>query len=182
MHALCLECVLGITSLNTLPWPPLYTDGGAEAQRGESFSQSHTADGRVCAADSKAVWPPLPAPQYVCQRTAQPPPPQRVRPGLQLTLDIRKEDEHPRPPRASKTIAACHSQEPPVGGGQSLTIFNGCCLAGLLEVKHRKHLQNLLLLHSLFQKALLDHRRQIRRGQFLESSPRCSRLAQNMPL
>lgn len=88
----------------------------------------------------------------------------------------------PPPPRASKTIASCHSQEPPVGGGQSLTIFNGCCLAGLLEVEHRKHLQNLLLLHSLFQKALLDHRRQIRRGQFLESSPRCSRLAQNVPL
>lgn len=67
-----------------------------------------------------------------------------------------------------------------MGGGQLLTFFNGCCLADLLKIKHRKHLQNLLLLRSFLQKALLDHPRQIRRGQFLESSPRCSRLAQNM--
>lgn len=68
-----------------------------------------------------------------------------------------------------------------MGGRQLLTFFDGCCLADLLKIEHRKHLQNLLLLRSFFQKALLDHPRQVRRGQFLESSPQCSLLAQNTP-
>lgn len=58
--------------------------------------------------------------------------------------------------RAHHTMPFTQGQ--PVGGGQSLTIFNGGCLADLLKIQHRERLQNLFLLHSFFQEALLDHR------------------------
>lgn len=53
--------------------------------------------------------------------------------------------------------ASCHPHEQPVGGRQSLTLFNACRLAGLLKINHRQRLQNPLLLCSFFQKAFLDH-------------------------
>lgn len=51
-----------------------------------------------------------------------------------------------------------------------LTLFNRPGLADLLKVKVGKHFQNLPLLLCFLQEAVLDHPRQIRGGQFLESA------------
>lgn len=86
-------------------------------------------------------------PHSVCVRAQPSHSPSSYPPGLQLTLDPRKEDEAPQGFEAHHLMPF---QEQPMGAGRLLTFFNGCCFAGLLKIQHRKHLQNLLLLGSFF--------------------------------
>lgn len=164
---MCLKCVLGI--------PSLIPSGLPVIQVGKLRLREANHLPRVTQL-TKASWSPVPPTPRVCPVPAQSLPP--LSPRGHLTRHGGKAEEAPW---AFILITSSHSRGQPVGGGQGLTLFNGCRLADLLSIKHRKRLQNLLLLCSFFQKALLDHPRQVRRVQFLGSSPRCSRLAQNMP-
>lgn len=144
---------------------------------GDSLAQSHTADRRAGAAHSKAMWPPFPpqvSPPAPCSPHDDSEPSLGRHPWAPVNFGHQEGRQGSRVLEARRFMPFTRAA---LGGGQLLTLFNGHRLADLLKIKHRKSLQNLLLLRSFFQKAFLDHPRQIRRGQFLETSPWCSRLA-----
>lgn len=111
-HALCLGGVLGIRSLNTPQGPPLYTDEEAEAQRGESFGQSHAADEECCRLQG--------GPQSV---RAQPSRrhPSASPPGLQLILDVNQEARRGPPGLRCPPLPAIHKSGPWVAGSYLLS-------------------------------------------------------------
>lgn len=123
---------------------------------------------------TEASWPPFPPPWCVSGPSLATPP--LASPGCHSTSPAGRERSSAHHELSSSSLPAIHT-----AGRQVLTLLNGHRFADLLKVKHGQRLQNLLLLHSFFQKALLDHPRQIRGAQFLGSSPQCSRLAQNVP-
>lgn len=114
-HALCLSSVLGIRSLNTLQGPPLYTEGEAEAQRGESFAQSHTADGRVSPTSGR------PSLQSVRARPSRRHPSAAPPPGLPLILNVNQEARRGSPGLHSPSLPAIHKSGPWMAGSYLLS-------------------------------------------------------------